>query len=294
MTAAALTCSAAAADLPLPGTAAVADGWLCIEQPGAWGRDILGDAVLGGEITAWLQDRAKAARVRPMLIRQPGRASAGTGRTVLLASVRPGHEWCERIELGQLSELTQLDLAVVHGPPPGLGAPVTEPVLLVCTHGKRDQCCALLGRPIAASLATQFPGQVWECSHTGGHRFAPSAVALPSGLTYGRVDTADGAAILRAITAGEVYLPGLRGRSGQPPVAQVAEIAVRQHISAGISGVAVTANGASATVTVENGQAWEVSVRAEDRPARPASCGANAKPTTILAVSTIDPPLGTG
>lgn len=280
-----MTCSVAAADVPLPGTAAQADGWLCIEHPGAWGRDMLGDAVLGSEITTWLQRHAKPARVRPMLIRRPGRADTGGARTVLLASVRPGHEWCERIELASLAGLTQLDLTAVHRTEPGIGTAVTDPVLLVCTHGKRDQCCARLGRPIAAELATQAAEQVWECSHTGGHRFAPSLVLLPSGLTYGRVDAAGARAILAAAAAGRVVVDGLRGRSGHDAVSQVAEVAVRQQLDTGAADLAVTADGPDAKVRHRDGRVWTVSTEVVQMPARPASCGAAAKPVTVIAAS---------
>ena len=47
-----------------------------------------------------------------------------------------------------------------------------EPMLLVCTHGVHDTCCAVRGRPVAAALARRWPEATWECSHVGGDRFA--------------------------------------------------------------------------------------------------------------------------
>ena len=41
-------------------------------------------------------------------------------------------------------------------------------MVLVCTHGTRDACCAVRGRPIVAALARALPEQVWECTHLGG------------------------------------------------------------------------------------------------------------------------------
>lgn len=229
-----MLCTAAAAiDIPLPGSATHVTGWLCVEQPGAWGRDVIDDAVLGPEITAELAVRAKAARVRPTLIRRPGRSEFTGVRTVLLASTRPDDAWCERLEITDLRQLLDIDLSLVSGPAPNIGAPVTDPLVLVCAHGKRDQCCALLGRPIAAALAADYPGRVWECSHTGGHRFAPAVVLLPSGLTYGRVDATAAVELVEAAARGAVSLHGLRGRSCYRPVEQVAEIAVREHLAAG-------------------------------------------------------------
>ncbi|WP_334025381.1 sucrase ferredoxin [Nocardia terpenica] len=226
-----MSCSAAAADIPLPGSATRVTGWLCVEQPGAWGRDVLGDEVLGADITAELAARTKAARVRPTLIRRPGRNEFTGARTVLLAATRPQGSWCERLEIADPKELLDLDLHLLNGPAPGLGAPVTDPTILVCAHGKRDQCCALLGRPIAARLSAEYPDRVWECSHTGGHRFAPAMVILPTGSTYGRLSPDAALRVVSDAHRNLIPLTGFRGRSCYTPVEQVAEIAVRQHLS---------------------------------------------------------------
>ncbi|WP_433599621.1 sucrase ferredoxin [Nocardia sp. CA-135953] len=290
-----MLCSAAAAvDVPLPGTATRVTGWLCVEQPGAWGRDVIGDEVLGQEITAELAARTAAAKVRPTLIRRPGRNEFTGVRTILIASSRPGYSWCERFEITDLKQLLDLDLNLLNGPPPGIGAPVRDPLILVCAHGKRDQCCALFGRPIAANLAADYPDRVWECSHTGGHRFAPAMVLLPSGLTYGRVDTAAAIAAVEAVQRGVVSLDGLRGRSGHHPVEQVAEIAVREQVSARLDDLTAHIENDSATidsvrtvVTHRDGRRWQVTTRTVEFPPRQASCGAAPKPVTAIVADRI-------
>ncbi|MFI7669882.1 sucrase ferredoxin [Nocardia sp. NPDC049526] len=292
-----MLCSAAAAvDVPLPGTATRVTGWLCVEQPGAWGRDVIGDEVLGQEITAELAARTSAAKVRPTLIRRPGRNEFTGVRTVLIASSRPQDIWCERFEITDLKQLLDLDLNLLNGAPPGIGAPVRDPLILVCAHGKRDQCCALFGRPIAANLAADYPDRVWECSHTGGHRFAPAMVLLPSGLTYGRVDTAAAIAAVEAAGRGAVSLDGLRGRSGHHPVEQVAEIAVREQVSARLDDLTAHIENDSATtdsvwsvVTHRDGRRWRVTTRTVEFPPRQASCGAAPKPVTAVVVDQIQP-----
>ncbi len=69
--------------------------------------------------------------------------------------------------------------------------------LLICTHGKRDVCCGQAGMAlyseISASLANAEnpPTQgvrVWRASHTGGHRFAPTALSFPDGYAWAYVD----------------------------------------------------------------------------------------------------------
>ncbi|MGV9678014.1 sucrase ferredoxin [Nocardia sp. NPDC003482] len=294
-----MLCSAAAADLPLPGTATRVSGWLCVEQPGAWGRDVIGDEVLGPEITAELAPRLKAARVRPTLIRRPGRNEFTGDRTVFLVASGPRDSWCERLEITDLKQLLDLDLSLLDGPAPKIGAPVTDPLVLVCAHGKRDQCCALLGRPIAARLSAEYPDLVWECSHTGGHRFAPALVLLPSGLTYGRVDPEAALAAVAAAHRNDLALEGFRGRSCYTPVEQAAEIAVRHRISAPADALTVTTTpdatptgdpstfAGAATVTHRDGRRWRITVHTVAYPPRPASCGAKPKPATGLVVDDI-------
>ncbi len=66
-------------------------------------------------------------------------------------------------------------------------APLADPILLVCTNGKRDACCALRGRALMTALAADHAERTWECTHLGGHRFAGNLVCLPHGIVYGRV-----------------------------------------------------------------------------------------------------------
>ncbi|WP_036529861.1 sucrase ferredoxin [Nocardia sp. CNY236] len=291
-----MACSAAAAtDVPLPGTATSVAGWLCVEHPGPWGRDVLGDEVLGPEITAELAARTAAAHVRPTLIRRPGRREFTGSRTVLLASSRPSGAWCERLEITDPTQLLDLDMQLLNGPPPGIGVPVSDPLVLVCVHGKRDRCCALLGRPIAADLAGKYPGQVWECSHTGGHRFAPALVLLPSGLTYGRLDPVSAAEVVAAAHRGTVATAGLRGRSCYTAVEQVAEIAVRDRGVADADDLMVELEPScsevpvvgAAIVTHRDGRRWRVTVRSRSLAPRQASCHAAPKEVTALIVDEV-------
>lgn len=60
--------------------------------------------------------------------------------------------------------------------------------LLVCTHGGRDVCCGSLGTSLAKELEASIP--VRRCSHTGGHRFAPTAITFPDGYGWAHLDAA--------------------------------------------------------------------------------------------------------
>ena len=145
----------------------------------------------------------------------------------------------------------------------------------MCANGKRDACCAIVGRPVAAAAAEAHPGRVWETTHLGGHRFAPTAVALPSGWTFGRL-TAESAG-RRSTRSGPASSTSRgRGRSVWPGPGQVAELAVRRHLDArGVDDV-------TAVVRADDG--WTVTPRrrtplagrgraSATGEARPESCG---------------------
>ena len=61
--------------------------------------------------------------------------------------------------------------------------------VLVCGHGRRDPCCGRWGTLLQVELAARLPDvRVWRCSHTGGHRFAPTAITLPDGRAWAWAD----------------------------------------------------------------------------------------------------------
>lgn len=82
---------------------------------------------------------------------------------------------------------------------------VEYPVILVCTHGTRDKCCGTLGGALFHELFTKaeqkglHKNSVWQVSHLGGHRFAPTMIALPMGCMLGRVNIEDIDTILSSV-----------------------------------------------------------------------------------------------
>lgn len=68
---------------------------------------------------------------------------------------------------------------------------LVAPKVLVCTHGSRDQCCGVLGGAAFAGLRKILPDAVWQVSHLGGHRFAPTALCFPFGWLLGRIEPDD-------------------------------------------------------------------------------------------------------
>ncbi|GAA3923708.1 hypothetical protein GCM10023085_01180 [Actinomadura viridis] len=214
----------------LASATAKARSWLLIEHPGPWPvriEDLTDPAPIAEAVRA-----ARAAGVRPQLIRRPGRRR-GVPPVQVYAGYSSGDEvWLEGRELADPAELAGLDLrALAAGRRPGFGEPVGEPVLLVCTHGKRNACCARTGAPLARHLASRFGAFVWETTHVGGDRYAANLVCLPHALYYGDLGPEEATAAVEAYLNGEVRLERLRGRAGQPEPVQAAEHFLRAHCS---------------------------------------------------------------
>ena len=160
---------------------------------------------------------------RLSLIRRPGRHADDAhvpdhAAYLAWAGTDP---WLLRLTVTDPAALLDLDLdalargdreAVLAAAP---GAEPAEPILLVCTNGRRDVCCAVRGRPVALDAADDHPGRVWEASHTGGHRFAPTGVLLPHGATLARLDAELCGEVLE--TAADGRLPAaLLGPAARP------------------------------------------------------------------------------
>jgi hypothetical protein len=218
-------CSRLSADCgeALRGTASTVTDWLLIEQPGAWGREALANSDLPPEVAQAVRTRAAALGVRPLLIRRPGRAKRLPDRTVYAVHTGPDSPWQRRVSLESSRDLLDIDLADLFRAEDGRSS---QPLYAVCTNGKHDVCCAVAGIPLARRIARL--GDVWECSHVGGDRFAANLVCFPDGLYYGRVLPETGLRILERHARRELLLSHYRGRSCYPFAVQAAEQFVRQ------------------------------------------------------------------
>jgi hypothetical protein len=210
----------------LAGSATRVGSFLLVEESGPWGEVALRDSRLPADVAAWLRRQAAATQVRILLIRRPGRADPASVRVF---AVRSG-AWCESAALDRVDDVRDLDLTALAAGR-SLGLPRwDEPVLLVCTHGRHDACCAERGRPVAAELSRLSPSRVWECSHLGGDRFAANVLVLPEGLGFGQVGVPAAEGLLAALDRGELDLDLLRGRCTLPMAAQYAEVRLRREL----------------------------------------------------------------
>jgi len=273
-----VTCSQASVDTgePLAGSATEAPRWLLVEVRGAWGRDPLADT----DLPPGVRERLAEMEGRVTFVRRPDRRA---GAVVVDVRVDEEGGSARRLELPALADVAELDLDRD-------AEPVGAAFVLVCGHGRRDACCARLGRTAFDALAPHVPpDRLWQSSHLGGHRFAPNVVILPAGIQLGRVPVGRAAELAAAVRERRILLDLYRGSVLHPPQVQAAEIAVRA--ANGLDRVndvrLLHEDGGRVTFATPVGTRTAVVAR-RDGPVIPISCGADAEPTASWE-ATVEP-----
>jgi len=278
---------------PLPGTAKPGSVYVLFEWPEAWPRDVMGDAALGEELTAKLAPMLEAHNATLLLIRHPTRE----GRNISdhhLYLVFADEAVTEVKHVDSPDELLELDLS---GPGRNGAERRERPLLLICTHAKRDRCCAVKGRPMVNELHARHPfgpgnDVVWETSHIKGHRFAPTMLLMPWAYSFGRMNVEATDAMLTDASEGLYFVPGNRGRGTLGPVEQVAELAVAAEVPGARYGqfdVAASDDGSALVTDTASGQVYEVQL--EQRPVSGVvdSCGKPPKESTAWVAASVTP-----
>lgn len=220
----------------LAATASRVDHWILVEYRGLWSRDVLGDSLLSAELKAHLRDQlARLPHSRLLFVKKPERRP-DPRRTLIFGSSRQGEERLYRVEFERHEDLLSLDLVSALRDSGVPGVPLDHPLFLVCTHGKRDRCCAKYGHQLYERMCAETePTWVWQATHVGGDRFAGNVVCLPEGLYFGRVGEEDVAPLLASYLDGEIDLERYRGRSAYTFAVQAAERLVRE--TTGLRGI---------------------------------------------------------
>lgn len=218
---------------PIFATASHVRRWLLVEIRGSWGRDSVADTDLARHATDKWRQHMRLTGTRVVAIRRD--LERDTNREIRLFCVETGHGgW-------RSGTIWRRDVAGLQAVPEATEVLPTsaactqawarhdQPLILVCTNGRHDSCCATFGRPLVRRLRTSTHADaVWECSHIGGDRFAGNIVILPDGLYFGRCGPDAGVGVADAYGRGRIDLVHYRGRSTLTFMHQAAEYFVRR------------------------------------------------------------------
>jgi hypothetical protein len=228
---------------PIFATASQVRRWLLIEVRGSWGRNSIANTDLGRHVDDGWRDRMRTNGVRVVAIRRDlDRVAQHPLRLMYVESVPDGGTAWRR-DVAGLHDVAHATAAL-----PGVDdevadwTPHNDHIVLVCTNGKHDSCCATFGRPVVRALRTSAHADaIWECSHIGGDRFAGNVVVLPDGLYFGRCTPDVSRRIIDGYRDGHLDLDHFRGRSTLGFTHQAAEYFTRRQLG-------LTALGAIASV----------------------------------------------
>ena len=211
--------------VPLYGTASEAQVWFLLEYSGVWQAKALQDNDLSPAVQAWLDTQTTAIpNSRALFIKRDQTAAT---KSFYIAVTDLSSPQLYRFQVQGYEELLSLDVAaIVFGDTDE--KPAEETLVLVCTNGKRDRCCAKFGLPVYQTFAAKTDFSVWQSTHLGGHRYSATAAIFPAGIYYGYVSPAQVDQIVQAIRSHNIYLPGYRGRTFYDGVVSAADYFVRQ------------------------------------------------------------------
>lgn len=205
--------------------------WLLVEDNGPWGpKEPNALALLDPDLKAAWEQIGKTPQLRRIYLRRPKQLPTmpTAPRRFWLATSSEGG--FQVFPLGPLS-IAQFVERWARDGVEGLcaQAEACDDFWLVCTHGRRDRCCALHGMSLFSALEQACVGEVWQCSHLGGHRFAATALHLPSRYFWGRLTEEDASALASVGPQRRLVLPEkIRGHSGLSRRAQVLDLALRK------------------------------------------------------------------
>ena len=217
------------------GTASTADAWFLLEYSSAWGARAFQESQLTRAVKTHLTNALKSIpRARLLFIKQERESR----NSLTLFTVRSTETDASiaRVKLNSYEQLLNINLAaILAGDQAAGGEPWGRPLFLVCTHGKRDKCCAKFGYALYKSLRVDAGDDVWQSSHVGGDRFAANLICFPHGLFYAHVTADAGRQIISQYSQQTVPLNNYRGRCCYPSPIQAAEYFLRSE--SGLSGI---------------------------------------------------------
>lgn len=223
--------SARALGLDPIGTAGSYEGFLLLEWPRPWPRE-LGEV---GELSPVLS----TARGLGLRVQAVAGASLGAQSSVVLYAKPKDEMGFRRYERREAAvpraEVVRAALELMTDAMSS-DQPVSDTVadLLICTHGRRDRCCGSLGTALHSQMAAVGnlgTTRIWRSSHLGGHRFAPTLLHLPTGTSWAFMNADLASRVVATGGLDPQLSPHYRGCTGlASPEVQALERVVADHV----------------------------------------------------------------
>ncbi|MGH1365551.1 MAG: sucrase ferredoxin [Calditrichia bacterium] len=264
------------------GSAPEATRWLLLEYRGPWGPKVLPYSSLPREVKDTLQHLTESiAGLKVLFIKKPERRQEPNLKLFLFSNRETAR--MRQYNLATHEDLLNLDLASFYENESASDVNSGN-LFLVCTNGKRDRCCAKFGIPVYNSLCNYYGKDVWQCSHFGGHKYAPTFMHFPSGACYGRVTISDTLQAAEAILNGEILPLIYRGCTGRAKSVQAAEHLLRTELNnfraKSVTLVHFTMGSDSRTTAVfkVDEESYEITIETKSGPKEWSGCN-KAEPT---------------
>ena len=210
------------------GTASTGAVWLLLEYPHGWGRKAFEQSALPPEVKQFFTDTMARIKHSRLLFIKTDRGRADSRMNLFVVRCRERSPFAVRLRLEKYFDALSYDLAAIaSGRDTQGGELCDQPLFLVCTHGRRDKCCAKFGVPLYNALRDYAGDSVWQSSHVGGDRFAGNLVCFPHGLFYAHATPEAGRRVVADYRAGRVTPEEFRGRACYSHFIQAAESFVR-------------------------------------------------------------------
>jgi hypothetical protein len=307
------------------GTAISADAVALVETPLPWPKPVFANGLLEG-LMPMMELHAGLTRV--LAVVPPDERSPHDRIPVLLHWRAGAGTRSAYFDADGPNGLRQLFAHLAHQSPAdpvpngaafaSVGYAENERAVLICTQGSHDVCCGSEGTRLAADFeavlrayrdadvnepytgAPTAGGRVtvYRVSHTGGHRFAPTAMTLPDGRMWASVEAGEIATILDQTADAAALAPRCRGWWGAATgPAQVGERAVFAEVGWPLEAMSREVRLRRSPdvwevdlVAADAGRAWTVTVT-EKRTVPTISCramgGLPAKPATEFVATEV-------
>ena len=213
----------------LYGTALEVKNWFLLEYSGIWKRDAFPESALPQEVKKHLEgilSSFEESRIQFIGGQRPSKDKAA----FYYAHSSEVSPKLYRFEIESYEDLLSIDLPELVSTGEIEKFSCGEKLVLVCTHGARDSCCAATGSGIYKELLKKEGISAWRTTHVGAHRFAANLVMLPEGIYYGRVNGENIEDVLSSHLRGEIFLDCYRGRSCYSQTSQVSDYFLRKEI----------------------------------------------------------------